>query len=147
MYHKIDERHNSKTVFTNQKEALRQQEMLKKHIYDYLTTDSKIETAFAEALENSTEVVVYAKLPKSFHITTPVANYSPDWAIVFDKEKVRHIYFVAETKGSDSSLELREIEQLKIHCAGKHFEAITGGEVKFDVVKNYEKLLEIVQVK
>lgn len=147
VYHKIDERHDSKTVFTNQKEAFRQQEMLKKHIYDYLTTDSKTETAFAEALENSTEVVVYAKLPKSFHITTPVANYSPDWAIVFDKEKVRHIYFVAETKGADSNLELREIEQLKIHCAGKHFEAITGGEVKFDVVKSYEKLLEIVQVK
>jgi type III restriction enzyme len=147
VYHKIDERHDSKTVFTNQKEAFRQQEMLKKHIYDYLTTDSKTETAFAEALENSTEVVVYAKLPKSFHITTPVANYSPDWAIVFDKEKVRHIYFVAETKGSDSNLELKEIEQLKIHCAGKHFEAITGGEVKFDRVVSYEKLLEIIQVK
>jgi len=147
MYHKIDERHDSITVFTNQKEALRQQEMLKKHIYDYLTTDSKTEAAFAEAMENSTEVVVYAKLPKSFHITTPVANYNPDWAIVFDKEKVRHIYFVAETKGADSNLELREIEQLKIHCAGKHFEEITGGEVKFDVVNSYEKLLEIVQVK
>lgn len=147
VYHKIDERYDSKTIFTNQKDALRDQEMLKKHIYDYLTTDSKTEASFARALENSTDVVVYAKLPKSFHITTPVANYSPDWAIVFDKEKVRHIYFVAETKGSDSSLELREIEQLKIHCAGKHFEEITGGEVKFDVVNSYEKLLEIVQVK
>ena len=147
VYHKIDERYDSKTIFTNQKDAIREQEMLKKHIYDYLTTDSKTEASFARALENSTDVVVYAKLPKSFHITTPVANYSPDWAIVFDKEKVRHIYFVAETKGSDSSLELREIEQLKIHCAGKHFEEITGVDVKFDVVNSYEKLLEIVQVK
>jgi len=147
VYHKIDERYDSKTIFTNQKEALRQQEILKKHIYDYLTTDSKTEAAFAEALENSTEVVVYAKLPKSFHITTPVANYSPDWAIVFDKEKVRHIYFVAETKGSDSDMELKGIEHLKIHCAGKHFEAITGGEVKFDRVVTYAQLLEIIQVK
>jgi len=147
VYHQIDERYDSKTIFTNQKDALREQEMLKKHIYDYLTTDSKTEASFARALENSTDVVVYAKLPKSFHITTPVANYSPDWAIVFDKEKVRHIYFVAETKGSDSSLELREIEQLKIHCAGKHFAEITGVDVIFDVVNSYEKLLEIVQVK
>jgi len=119
VYHKTEERHDAKTVFTNDKSALRQSEKLKKHIYDYLITDSKVETKFAEALENSTEVSVYAKLPKSFHITTPVANYSPDWAIVFDKDKVRHIYFVAETKGSDSDLELREIEKLKIHCAGE----------------------------
>jgi len=147
VYHKTEERHDSKTVFTNDRVALRQSEMLKKHIYDFLTTDSNVEAKFAEALDNSTEVSVYAKLPKNFYITTPVANYSPDWAIVFDKDKVRHIYFVAETKGSDSNMELRGIEQLKIHCAGKHFEAISGDEVKFDVVTSYEKLLEIVQVK
>jgi type III restriction enzyme len=147
VYHKTEERHDSKTIFTNDKIALRQSEMLKKHIYDFLTTDSNIEAKFAQALDNSTEVCVYAKLPRNFYVTTPVANYSPDWAIVFDKDKVRHIYFVAETKGSDSNLELRGIEQLKIHCAGKHFEAISGDEVKFDVVNSYEKLLEIVQVK
>lgn len=147
VYHKTEERHDAKTIFTNDKVALRQSEMLKKHIYDFLTTDSTIEAKFAEALDNSTEVSVYAKLPKNFYVTTPVANYSPDWAIVFDKDKVRHIYFVAETKGSDSNLELRSIEQLKIHCAGKHFQAISGDEIKFDVVNSYEKLLEIVQVK
>lgn len=147
VYHKTDERHDARTVFTNDKAVLRQSEMLKKHIYDYLTTDSKVEARFAEALENSVEVVVYAKLPKSFYITTPVANYSPDWAIVFDKDKVRHIYFVAETKGTDSELELREIEKLKIHCAGEHFNAISGGEVKFSKITSYEQLLEIVQIK
>ncbi|MBN2745227.1 MAG: DEAD/DEAH box helicase family protein [Bacteroidales bacterium] len=146
VYHKTDERHDASTIFTNDKSAIRQSETLKRHIYDYLISDSQTEQRFAEALENSEEVTVYAKLPKSFHITTPVANYSPDWAIVFDKERIRHIYFVAETKGSDSNLELREIEQLKIHCAGKHFEAIIGGEVRYDVVNSYEKLLEIVQV-
>lgn len=121
--------------------------MLKKHIYDYITSDSKIESEFAKALDNSTEVVVYAKLPKSFFISTPVANYSPDWAIVFDEESVRHIYFVAETKGSDSDLELREIERLKIHCATEHFKEISGNEVKFERVSSYEKLFEIVQLK
>ncbi|MBL7773918.1 MAG: DEAD/DEAH box helicase family protein [Chitinophagaceae bacterium] len=147
VYHKIEERHDSKTVFTNNKNALRTSELLKKHIYDYLTSDSKIESDFAKALENSTEVVVYAKLPKSFYISTPVANYSPDWAIVFDKDKVRHIYFVAETKGSDSDMDLREIEKLKIHCADKHFETISGGVVKFSKVSSYDMLLEIVQLK
>jgi len=147
VYHKTEERHDATTVFTNDKFALRNSELLKKHIYDYLTSDSKIESEFAKALENSTEVVVYAKLPKNFYISTPVANYSPDWAIVFDKDKVRHIYFVAETKGSDSDLDLREIERLKIHCAAEHFKEISGNEVRFEKVSSYDKLLEIVQLK
>ncbi|QGW28896.1 type III restriction-modification system endonuclease [Phnomibacter ginsenosidimutans] len=146
-YHKIDAEYDAKTVFTNDKNALRNSDLLKKHIYDYLTTDSKIEAEFAKALEAATEVVVYAKLPKSFYITTPVANYSPDWAIVFDKERVRHIYFVAETKGSDSDLELREIEKLKIHCAKEHFKAISGTEVHFHQISSYAKLLEVIQLK
>lgn len=147
VYHKTEERHDAKTVFTNDKSAIRKTELLKKHIYDFLTSDSKTEAAFAQALENSTEVVVYAKLPKSFSVSTPVANYSPDWAIVFDKEKVRHIYFVAETKGSDSDMDLREIEKLKIHCADEHFKEISGNEVRFEKVSSYEKLMEIVQLK
>ena len=146
VYHKTEERHDAKTVFTNDKFALRKSGMLEKHIYDFLTSDSKIESDFATALENSTEVVVYAKLPKSFYVSTPVANYSPDWAIVFDKDKVRHIYFVAETKGSDSDMDLREIEKLKIHCATEHFKEISTAEVKFEKVSSYEKLMDIVQL-
>lgn len=135
-------------LFKNQDTSvLRSSELLKKHVYDFLQTDSNVEKEFLQALENNVEVVVYAKLPKSFYITTPIANYTPDWAIVFDKERVRHIYFVAETKGSDSDKELREIEKLKIHCAKKHFEAISPGEVRFEVVKDFQKLLEIVQPK
>lgn len=147
VYHKIEDEHDAKTVFTNDKQALRKSDLLKKHIYDYLTTDSSIESEFAKALESSTEVVVYAKLPKSFYITTPIANYSPDWAIVFDKDSVRHIYFVAETKGSDSDMDLREIEKLKIHCASEHFKVISGQEVRFEKVNSYDKLMEIVQLK
>jgi type III restriction enzyme len=146
VYHKTEERHDAKTVFTNDKSILRNSELLKKHIYDFLTSDSKIESEFAKALDNSTEIVVYAKLPKSFYITTPIANYSPDWAIVFDKDKVRHIYFVAETKGSDVDMDLREIEKLKIHCANEHFKVISGNEVKFATIKTYEKLLEVVEL-
>ena len=145
VYHKTEERHDAKTVFTNDKFALRQSDLLKKHIYDFLTSDSKIESDFATALENSTEVVVYAKLPKSFYVSTPVANYSPDWAIVFDKDKVRHIYFVAETKGSDSDMDLREIEKLKIHCAEQHFDSIGGKEVQFKKVASYDTLREMLE--
>lgn len=140
VYHKTEERHDAKTVFTNDKYALRKSDLLKKHIYDFLTSDSQVESDFASALENSTEVVVYAKLPRSFYVSTPVANYSPDWAIVFDKDKVRHIYFVAETKGSDSDMDLREIEKLKIHCAKEHFKEISGAEVHFKQVASYDTL-------
>ena len=144
VYHNTEEEYDAKTVFTNDYSVLRSSISLKKHIYDHLTSDSGIETEFAKALEQAVEVVVYAKLPKNFYITTPVGRYSPDWAIVFDKEKVRYIYFVAETKGADSSMELRGTENLKIHCAKVHFEEIAGTEVKYDVVSSYDKLMELV---
>ncbi len=115
-----------------------------KHIYDYVITDSNTERKFAKDLDASKEVRVYAKLPRGFFIPTPVGNYNPDWAIVFEENKVKHVYFIAETKGSMDSLELRKIEEAKIHCARKHFEKISSNGVKYGVVENYEKLLEIV---
>lgn len=119
---------------------------VKKHIYDYVITDSKLESDFAKELDASKEVCVYAKLPKGFFIPTPVGNYNPDWAIVFNKGKVRHIYFIAETKGSLNSLKLRtdDIEKAKIHCAKEHFKKISSDTVKYDAVGSYEKLMEIV---
>ena len=143
-YLKTDERYEAKTVFTNDKSTFREASILKKHIYDYLTSDSKIESAFTEDLEASSEVIVYAKLPKSFQVSTPIANYSPDWAIVFDKEKVKHIYFIAETKGSDSDMDLREIEKLKIHCAEKHFSAIGDNVVRFAKVSSFDQMIQLI---
>jgi type III restriction enzyme len=90
-------------------------------------------------------VSVYAKLPGGFFIPTPVGNYNPDWAIVFEEDKVKHVYFIAETKGSMDSLEFRGIEKAKIHCAKKHFEKISNNSVKYDAVDSFEKLLEIVR--
>jgi type III restriction enzyme len=116
-----------------------------KHIYDFVVTDSKIERAFASAMDVSNEVVVYAKLPRGFFIQTPVGKYNPDWAIVFKEEDVKHIYFIAETKGSLDSMELREIEKAKIECARKHFAQLNTDHLKYDVVNNYEKLMEIVK--
>lgn len=115
------------------------------HIYDYVFTDSKNERTFVSELDTSAEVVVYAKLPKGFFIPTPVGNYNPDWAIAFHEGSVKHIYFIAETKGSMSSMELRKIEECKIDCARKFFTKITSDQVKYDIVDNYGKLMELVK--
>ncbi len=117
----------------------------KNHVYDYVFTDSNIERKFVQELDASTEVAVYAKLPKSFFIPTPVGNYNPDWAIAFQEGKVKHVYFVAETKGSMSSLELRDIEKSKIACARKFFANITSEQVRYQVVDGYGKLMELVK--
>ena len=118
---------------------------VEKHVYDYVVTDSKIERAFAKELDVSNEVRVYAKLPRGFFIPTPMGNYNPDWAIVFKERDVKHIYFIAETKGSMESMELREVEKAKIECARKHFAKLNSDRLKYDVVNTYEKLFEIVK--
>lgn len=116
----------------------------KKHLYDHIIYDSTNEQKFATELEASSEVAVYIKLPDKFYISTPVGKYNPDWAIAFYKGKVKHIYFIAETKGSMSSLQLRRIEESKIHCAREHFKAISNGNVVYDVVDSYRALLDKV---
>lgn len=118
---------------------------VEKHIYDYVVTDSKIERAFAKELDTSKEVNIYAKLPRGFYIPTPVGDYNPDWAIVFKEGDVKHIYFIAETKGSLDSMELREVEKAKIECARRHFAKLNSDQLKYDVVNSYEKLMEIVK--
>jgi type III restriction enzyme len=116
----------------------------KKHLYDHIIYDSINERNFATELDTSTDVAVYVKLPNGFYISTPVGHYNPDWAIAFYKGKVKHIYFVAETKGSMSSMQLRLIEESKIHCAREHFKAISGNNVVYDVVDSYQALLDKV---
>ena len=119
----------------------------KKSIMDYVFTDGNakesVERKFVDKLEEAYEVVVYAKLPKGFHIPTPMGNYSPDWAIAFQEGKVKHVYFVAETKGSMSSLQLRDIEKNKIKCAEKLYEKLAREDVKFSFgkVDDFDELL------
>ena len=116
----------------------------KKHLYDHIVYDSSNERDFAIDLDTNTDVAVYVKLPDGFYISTPVGHYNPDWAIAFYEGKVKHIYFVAETKGSMNSMQLRLIEESKIHCAREHFKAISSGNVVYDVVDSYKSLLEKV---
>ena len=116
----------------------------KKHLYDHIVYDSTNERDFAEQLDTNTDVAVYVKLPNGFRISTPVGDYNPDWAIAFYEGKVKHIYFVAETKGSMSSMQLRLVEESKIHCAREHFKAISSENVVYDVVDSYQSLLNKV---
>lgn len=113
----------------------------KKHLYDHIVYDSTRERDFAAELDVNTNVAVYVKLPDGFYIATPVGHYNPDWAIAFYKGSVKHIYFVAETKGSMRSMQWRTIEQSKIHCAKEHFKAISGDNIVYDVVDSYKSLL------
>ena len=115
-----------------------------RHLYDHIVYDSTNERDFANDLHTNGDVAVYVKLPDSFYISTPVGKYNPDWAIVFYEGTIKHIYFVAETKGSMSSMQLRLLEESKIYCAREHFKAISGNDVVYDVVDSYQTLLEKV---
>ncbi|MFC0279400.1 type III restriction-modification system endonuclease [Falsigemmobacter intermedius] len=149
-YDEVDERYDVDIFTANQtgQDFSRATDKLKKHVYDYAVTDSNVEKEFVAALDASTEVVVYAKLPRGFLIPTPVGDYNPDWAISFTAGSVRHIYFVAETKGTMSSMKLREIEKTKIECARKFFseigEKVAQDRVKYDVVTDFGKLMDVV---
>lgn len=119
-----------------------------KHIKDYVFTDGtaekSVERKFAEDVDVAEEVNVYAKLPRSFQIPTPVGNYSPDWAIAFHEGTVKHIFFIAETKGTMDSLNIRPIEKAKISCAKKLFDQLSNSKVKYHDVDSYQSLLNIM---
>lgn len=123
----------------------------KKSIQDYVFTDGYAqdgqsrERQFVQDLELAEEVCVYAKLPKGFSIPTPVGNYSPDWAIAFNRGTVKHIFFIAETKGTMESLNLKPIEQAKIKCAKKLFNELSTEDVVYHDVDSYQSLLNIME--
>lgn len=149
-YDALKDKHDN-SLFTNSAERLSKDNLgdkLNKHVFDYVATDSKVERKFVEELDISSEVVVYSKLPRGFSIPTPVGNYNPDWAIAFDKEKVKYVYFVAETKGTMQSLQLAGVANTKIECAKRFFNAlnkkIDSNSVEYDVVDSYESLMKII---
>lgn len=118
----------------------------RKHILDYVFSDSQGERDFAEELDKADEVCVYAKLPRSFQIPTPVGNYAPDWAIAFnDNMGIKHIFFIAETKGSMESMQLKGVEKAKIDCARKLFDNASTGKVRYEHIDGFKKLMEVVQ--
>ncbi len=151
-YDPLDGQYDSSIFTENQtaQDLSKAGDKLKKSVYEYVVTDSKVERSFVEKLDVSDEVIVYSKLPRGFFIPTPVGDYNPDWAIAFrdDTTRIKHVYFVAETKGSMSTLELKGIEEAKIECARKFFASLSAkadhGGVKYDVVDSYDSLLQLV---
>ena len=117
---------------------------LSKHITPYVAYDSDGEKKFAEGLQGDTQVVVFAKLPRKLKIPTPVGYYAPDWAIVFEDGAVRHIFFVAETKGSLDKMELRGVELAKTECAKRLFNSISTNTTRYGVVDKFENLYNII---
>ena len=150
-YNQIEGGYDS-AIFTAEKSAQSFDKAFRanKAIQDYVFTDGSaemsIERRFVEDLDAAQEVCVYAKLPKGFHIPTPVGNYSPDWAIAFYEGTVKHIFFVAETKGTMESLNLRPIEQAKISCAKKLFNEMSTSNVKYHDVDSYQNLLNVMKL-
>jgi type III restriction enzyme len=122
-----------------------------KHILDKVFVDgyakdgNSVESRMAKELDLAEEVVVYAKLPRTFLIPTPVGDYSPDWAIAFKKDMVKHVYFIAETKGSMESFELKKIEATKIDCARRLFNNLSNANIRYDFVTGYDQLLNLVR--
>lgn len=147
-YDMLEERFDSAIFTENQtkQDLTRAGGKLRKHIYDYVVTDSKVERDFVNEIDTSNEVAVYAKLPRGFFIPTPVGDYNPDWAITFTEGSVKHVYFVAETKGSLSTLQLKGVENAKIECARKFFDSLNknGNDVTYNVVTDYTELMQLV---
>lgn len=114
-----------------------------KTIYeDFIPLDSKTESKFAQDCETSEQVKFYFKIPSWFKIPTPIGNYNPDWALIFENDN--KIYFVAETKDTGTaSVDINKLtigEQLKIECAKAHFKQFN--DLKYKVVSKVGQLVE-----
>ncbi|MGM9854786.1 MAG: type III restriction-modification system endonuclease [Muribaculaceae bacterium] len=143
-YNRIAGKYDSSIFVPERKLNINKVIEAQKHITPYIAFDSEGEKAFAEALEGATEVQVYAKLPRKLKIPTPVGNYAPDWAIVFNDGTVRHVFFVAETKGSLDGMQLRGVEEAKTKCAQKLFNSISTSKVRYGVVDEFENLYNLI---
>ena len=143
-YNRIAGKYDSSIFVPERKLNINKVIEAQKHITPYIAFDSDGERQFAEALEGATEVQVYAKLPRKLKIPTPVGNYAPDWAIVFNDGTVRHVFFVAETKGSLDGMQLRGVEEAKTKCAQKLFNSISTSKVRYGVVDKFENLYNLI---
>ena len=141
-YHITEGRYDSTIFSVASRSEFNKAYRATKHVTDYVISDSQGERNFAHDLDEADEVVVYAKLPRAFHIPTPVGNYAPDWAIALERGNVKHIFFIAETKGSLQSMQLNAIENAKIDCCAKLFDEMSTATVRYHKVACYQDLLD-----
>ena len=97
--------------------------------YEYVVYDSKVESTLSKQFEQSKNVNLYAKLPNWFKINTPLGSYNPDWVVSWKNDDEEKLYFVVESKGSTSDMDLRPKEQSKIECGKRHFKELGSGMV------------------
>ena len=154
VYHKSEQKYNSDIFCQRSREDFTKiKDNCKKHVTDMFVWDSNVEREFADSLEENHEVEVYAKLPRSFKIPTPVGDYAPDWAIVLNINNQKHIYFIAETKGTLDSMELNAIENAKIKCSTQLFDSIDNlrnlndSKVIYHQVKDWKSMYDIISEK
>lgn len=141
-YHEIEGKFADEIFFTTNinRKPEDQHNKLTKSVVDQVFTDSDVEKALLKELESHEEILVYAKLPRSFYIPTPVGKYTPDWAICFAEGEVQYVNFIAETKGDSSKKGLRAIEDAKITCAKQLFNNMSSKTIRYDVIANYGDL-------
>lgn len=147
VYNKLDEVWDEEAIFANSDiQGIMGQNVFdaKKHLYDKVRVDSEVEKRFASDLDSEKNVEMYVKLPGGFYINTPIGKYNPDWAIILNEPDHKHIYFIAETKGVSENIELnlKGVENAKIEAARQHFKIISNGEVTYDVVDSYAKVMD-----
>ncbi len=147
-YEKLTDEYGADIFETETIKGIINQNALESHksLYDLVVVDSMgVEKEFAKSLENEDDVVVYTKLPSSFYINTPMGKYNPDWAVAFREGSVKHVYFIAETKGNSlQTSQLRGSEDAKIDCFRRHFEAISESDIVFSVVNTYKDMYDLV---
>ena len=143
-YHETDRSYDTAIFTSRMPDNASKAYEAKKNVQRFVFPDSQGERRFAEDLDAANEVVVYAKLPRAFQIPTPVGNYAPDWAIAFRRGSVRHVFFVAETKGTMDTMEISGVEKAKIRCAEKLFDEASTSDVRYHQVADYDDLLQWV---
>ncbi|MBR0096781.1 MAG: restriction endonuclease subunit R, partial [Synergistaceae bacterium] len=134
-YIKTNQVYDADEIFKAESGELDRAYKADKNIHDYVLPDSGIELRMAQDMDKASEVCVYAKLPKGYAVSTPVGNYSPDWAAALKDNK----YIIAETKGSTDEMQLRLIERIKLKCAEKLF--AENNAVIYRVVDGWQSLL------
>ena len=109
-------------------------------IYDHIIYDSStVEKPFAVALDKDPDVKMFFKIPDRFKIDTPIGTYNPDWAVLWERNGEQKLYFILETKGTESLFNLKTPEQLKIHCGKEHFKALGNGLEMHGPIKDWDK--------
>ena len=110
--------------------------LLQEELRTTLDVAADAEKRFAENADRNDTVKFFFKLPDTYSIATPAGQYTPDWAVVVENGDHNQVYFVAETKGDTSDLQLREVEKAKIKCARRHFSVISSAAVKYSAVSS-----------